>query len=269
MYIGQFRGNSKGDYSKILTILRQRLKVETIPENYDEELRNEITGYLMTIGNDSNKEAEQLEDLGYKVERDGRLMASIAAARTAQERMGSRGAIVLLSSSNKLRRVENKFRQRYGEASVLLSIGAFSYLLATTPDAGLGADSLRRALFDFGRAAQLKDTERRALRIIRATDAYDIPWAGRGLLESNLTAAIRSEAEKLGMKEEQIRAKFVSGTEPKVSAQLIADSLREIAIKDRTSEELADAKRRIDNLQTQIVKLEGALRSTKRAAVKS
>jgi hypothetical protein len=39
MYIGQFRGNSDGDYSKIHSILRQRLKVELLPENFDEDLR--------------------------------------------------------------------------------------------------------------------------------------------------------------------------------------------------------------------------------------
>lgn len=110
IYIGQYCGNSKGDYAKILSILRQRLKVETLPEVYDDKLRERITSYLMSSARDVYKEAEQLEDITYKVDRDGRLMASIATARTSQERTAAGGPIVLLSSSHLLRRAENHFR---------------------------------------------------------------------------------------------------------------------------------------------------------------
>jgi hypothetical protein len=269
MYIGQFRGNSNGDYSKIFSILRQRLKVETLPESYDEQLRKKITDYLMVSARDVHKEAEQLEDVSYKVNRDGRLMASIATARSAQEKMGSGGPIVLLSSSYQLRRAENYFRQQFGDARVLLSIGALSYLLATVPDAGLGADSLRRALFEFGGSAHLKDPERRALRIIRATEEFDIPWAQRKLLEANLTASIRSEAEKRGVPEEKLRAKLASGGEAKTGAQLIAQSLRDMAVMDKTSGELAEAQRKIDRLQGQILELEENLKAARRSELKS
>src|SRR5262249_31545312 len=149
---------------------RQSLKVELLPENYDETLRKKITDYLGNIAQEVHREAEQLEDISYKSARDGRLMASIAAGRSAQEKMTAGAPIVLLSSSYQLRRVENQFRDAFGEAQVLLSIGALTYLLSSIPDAGLGADSLRRALFEFGTSAQLKDPERRALRVIRASE---------------------------------------------------------------------------------------------------
>lgn len=263
IYIEQFRGNSKGDYSKLLSFLRQRLKVEILPEAFDENFRTHITQYLMTSSQDPYKEAEELEDIGYKTERDGRLMASIAAARTAQERLGSGGPIVLLSSSYHLRRAENRFREEFGRARVLFSIGALSYLLSSVPDAGLGADSLRMALFEFGRSARLEDSERRALRIIRATGEYDIPWAERQLLETNLNAAIRSEAEKRGIREAQLRSKLNSGEEPRVTAKLIADSLRDMALKDKTGEELSEAQGRINQLQNKILELEETLKSAK------
>lgn len=263
VYIGQFRGNSKGDYSKILSILRQRLKVETLPEAYDENLRSRINEYLMTSARDVYKEAEQLEDISYKAERDGKLMASIAAARTAQERIGNRNPIVLLSSSYLLGRVENRFRDDFGEEKVLFSIGALSFLLSNIPDVSLGADSLRRALFEFGSSARLNDPERRALRVIRATEAYDIPWAERQLLEANLSAAIRSEAEKRGIREEQFRSTLGSGSEPKTGAKLIADALREMAIKDKTSDQLTEAQQRIGQLESKIVELEETLKSAR------
>lgn len=125
MYIGQFRGNSNGDYSKILTMLRQRLKVETLPEAYDAKLKKQITDYLMVAARDVYKEGEQLEDLSYKVDRDGKLMASIASARVSEERAGGDRPIVLLSSSQQLRRAESRFRDEFGQARVLLSIGRF------------------------------------------------------------------------------------------------------------------------------------------------
>jgi hypothetical protein len=228
-----------------------------------------ITNYLMTIAHEVYREAEQLEDMSYKTVRDGRLMASIAAGRRAEEKMGTGGPIVLLSSSYQLRRVENHFRQDFGDARVLLSIGALSYFLATVPDAGLGADSLRRALFEFGGSAKLKDPERRALRIIRAAEVYDIPWAERRLLEANLTLLIRSEAEKRGVPEEKLRTQISSGENQKTSAKLISDSLRNMAITDKSTNELEEARRKIDTLENRIVELESAAKSAKSSSGKS
>jgi hypothetical protein len=122
---------------------------------------------------------------------------------------------------------------------------------------------LRRALFEFGTGARLSDPGRRALRIIRATESYDIPWAERELLQVKLTAAIRSEAEKRGTPEASLRTRLASGEEPKVGAQLIAETLQEMAIKDKTSEELAETQRKIAALQDQIVVLEESLKSAK------
>lgn len=127
----------------------------------------------------------------------------------------------------------------------------------------MGADSLRRALFEFGRSAQLRDPERRALRIIRATESYDVPWAERKLLEANLTTAIRSDAEKRGMTEESLRARLASGAEPKASATLIAESLKNMAIREKSGEALLEAKLKISALEEKVQQLEESLKSAK------
>jgi hypothetical protein len=268
LYIGQYRGNAENDYSKILTILRQRLKVETLPEAYDDRLRKAITQYLMALIS-GDKNPEQMEDIGFKIARDGKLMASIAAAGVAQARAGMSGSLVLLSSSSALRRVENKFKEAFGNENVLLSIAALSYLLARIPDAGLGADSLRRALFEFGGGAGLRDAERRAMRIIRATDEYDIPWAERGLLQQQLKTVIKSEASKRGIEEEELRKKLESGAEPKTTAKLISEALRNLVIEGKTKEELTEAQRKIDRLEKQMVSLEESLKQSKQKAARS
>lgn len=263
LYIGQFRGNAENDYSKILNILRQRLKVDTLPQNYDDKLRGEITEFLMTLVS-RNGDSEKFEDIGFKIQRDGKLMASIAAARTAQTRAGATGPIVLLSSANTLRKAEKKFQSAFESENVLLSIAALSYLLARIPDAALGADSLRRALFEFGGGAGLRDAERRALRIIRATGEFDIPWAGRILLQQQLGNSIKSEASKRGVHEEQLRRQLATGAEPKTSARLISEALRNMAVETKAAEELAEANRQIDKLELQVMSLEEAMTKKKR-----
>jgi hypothetical protein len=81
-----------------------------------------------------------------------------------------------------------------------------------------------------------------------------------------LTAAIRSDAEKRGITEESLRAKITSGAEPKTAGRLIAQSLKEMAIKDKSSEELEVAQQKIDKLEIKVVELEDALKSAKQAA---
>ncbi|HET9280737.1 MAG TPA: hypothetical protein VFR24_02135 [Candidatus Angelobacter sp.] len=262
LYISQFKGNAPGDYSKIQGILRQRLKVETLPASYDVRLSESITEYLLKSIDREPKWTDRLEDMTYKVERDGKLMASISAARIAEQKMGEAKPIVLLSSSGRLRRVENFFGEHFGEAKVIVSLGAFAYLLAATPDVGLGADSLRQALFDFGASAGLNDVERRALRIIRASEEYDIPWAERGLLQQNLTANLRSEAEKRGISPDSLRTRLEAGKDPKTSARLIVESLKDLAVDSKTSKNLAASQQKVSQLEAKIFALEESLATT-------
>ena len=78
-YIGQYRGNSSGDYTKIRSLLREKLKVEDLPAAYDENLSKEISEFIRRLHYRNSSDAEELEDVTYKVERDGRLMASLAS----------------------------------------------------------------------------------------------------------------------------------------------------------------------------------------------
>src|SRR5262249_27860715 len=204
-----------------------------------EELRDVISKYLKAVETKDKKETESIEDASYKIERDGKLLGSVAIARTAQEKMGDYKPIVLLSSSRQLRNAEDAFAEAFGDPRVVITLGAFSYLLSSVPEAGLGADSLRRALFEFGRSAGLNDVARRALRIIKGTEMYDIPWAERGLLQHTLSANLRSEAEKRGISSERLRRTLEEGEDPKTSARLIAQSLKDLAIHDRVAEDLA------------------------------
>jgi len=262
MYIGQFRGNAPGDYTKILRSLRTSLKVEVLPEAYDDTLRQGIVDYLLESSHADEKEAEQSEDINYKVERDGKLLASIAAASRSQEMAGVEGPLVLLSSSRQLRMAELKFKAEFGNQRVVLSKRALGYLLATTPKVGLGADTLRRALFDFGSHARLTDSERRALRLLRATELYDLPWANRVTLQQTLSNVMTTEAEKRGMPVGRLRSELYAGKEPDTSARLIVASIERLAVPNKTALELKEAIRKNEELEAAIAKLEKDARTT-------
>jgi hypothetical protein len=242
------------------------LQAETLPEAYDSALQKAIFEYLCTLVSAHKKvKVEELEqkDIG-KAQRDGKLLASIAHARSAKARAAADHVIVLLSSSPRLRKADIRFRTSLGEPQAVMSLGTLSYLLSMIPEIGLGAGALRRALFDFGETGRLPDTERLALRVIRATGNFDIPWARRRTLQTHLEANLHKEARQRGVRLSQVREDFEGGKDTARSAQLILEAVRSIAFTDKTSEELGEAKRTIAELETDVHRLELLLKKTSR-----
>jgi hypothetical protein len=113
LFISQYRGNSEGDYRKIQNLLRTQLRAEVLPDAYDEHLAEQITAYLMRAGEDET-ELSYDEDAQYKRTRDGRLLASLGAARSAAGALPEHSNLLLLSSSKALRRAERKFTDELG-----------------------------------------------------------------------------------------------------------------------------------------------------------
>lgn len=121
MYIGQFKGNSPGDYTKIRLRLRERLKVEDLPVSIDENLSTEISDYIRKIPFSRGSDQEHLEDVNYKVDRDGKLLASLATAREVAEKAGVEEPMILLSSSNALRSAELAFEAVFQGPQLVLN----------------------------------------------------------------------------------------------------------------------------------------------------
>jgi hypothetical protein len=225
-----------------------------LPDSYDEQLAGEITQYLTGAGDDDSDLACPNEDAQYKRTRDGRLLASLAAARRSVGALPEHSNFLLLSSSRALRKAERKFSTGLGgEPRMVLTRASFAYLLSLVPGIKLGADSLRRALFEFGGRAKLPDDERRALRIIRGAEAHDLHWAERDLLQAELNKSIQREARKLGVTEDGLRNRFTTGADPDISAELVSDALRSLAKQTMTEKELSAAKDRIRELEEQLI----------------
>lgn len=110
------------------------------------------------------------------------------------------------------------------------------------------------------RGAKLTDAERRALRIIRSSGAYDLPWADRQLLQNQLTSAIHREAAILGLSDRRVRALVLNGTEPATSAKVMADALRNLATSTVDEERIREAERRILQLETELAQTRATLK---------
>lgn len=252
MYIGQFRGNAPGDYTKILSRLRERLKVEVLPVSVDESLSAEISEYIRKIPSSRGSDQEQLEDVLYKIDRDGKLLASLAAARELAERAGLEEPIILLSSSNALRSAELAFEGIFQGPQLVLNKRSFSYLLSTVPQVSFGAGTLRRALFGFGSSGHLKSDGVRAMRLIRSTESVDIPWADRFTFRKELRRSMMREANRRGVTKSEMARQFIEGRSPETTAQIIVEAIQQLAIPTKTQIELDEARRTIQELQDRI-----------------
>ena len=262
IYIRQFKGSVKGDYSNLLSVLQTDLAAEILPAGYDEKLKDEILEFLKgSLARSRKVEVSELdEDDLIKFERDSRLLASIAAARSSHRQMGTDRTTLLLSSSVRLRRVATQYRASLGSPPAVIPLAAFSFLLSMLPGVQIGAGTLRRALFEFGETAHLPDTERLALRVIRAQGDFDIPWARRNTLQYELESSIHREASKLGISSRALREKFTSADESARPAEIILDALRNMAANDSKLRELETANRRIGMLQSKVDTLEKRLK---------
>jgi hypothetical protein len=262
IYIRQFKGVTSGDYSNLLRVLQTELSAEILSPSYDEKLKTDILECLKTsLARLRKVDVSELdEDDLVKFERDSQLLASIAEARSSHRQLGRDRTTVLLSSSVRLRRVDSQFRASLGAPPAVIPPAAFSYLLSLLPGVQLGAGTLRRALFEFGEMAHLPDSERLALRVIRAQGDFNIPWARRGTLQFELEASIHREAGKLGESPNALRERFISGNESAHPAEIILDALQNMAANDTKEQELERVQRKVRMLESELETLRERLK---------
>jgi hypothetical protein len=257
LYRNQFAGTTARDYSKILDLLQSELMVQVLPSSHDKELARGITEYIKQLRHDGAKVEEEYygQDPG-RAGRDGQLLAAIARARAGARQVGGGNSVVLLSSSYRLRKADRKFRPEFGEPEAVLSLRALSYMLYLVPDVSLGAGTMRQALFDFGQTAHLTDVERLALRVIRGSGEFNLPWARRRTLENELDKVIRSEASKRGVNEAAFGKQVAAADKGAEADRIIVEAVKNLALRDAKDVELAEAKKQIRNLEGRLHDLE-------------
>jgi hypothetical protein len=271
IYIGQFRGTRSFDYSNVLGVLQDELGAEVMPCSYDDSLKTKISNDLcQMLAELKGIGVEQLskQDVG-KAERDGQVLACLAEARETQRRLGFDLTVSLLSSSTRLRKEEHRFRQYFGSPNAVISLGVLTYLISLLPDVSLGAGSLRRALFEFGESAHLPDPQRLALRMIKATGEFSIPWARRRTLSRHLEKTLHIEARKRSQDIGKLKREFVEAKETANPAEIVVQTLRTMAVNDAKTEALNQATRSIRVLETKVSELQRELIRKRRPRPKS
>jgi hypothetical protein len=258
-YKSQFVGYTARDYSRILGNLQDELMVQILPATFDDNLAREISDYSRELAGHGKAEVIYERDVG-KAGRDGQLLASIAFGRRAQREAGSDRVLVLLSSASRLRRADRRFRVQFGAPEVVISPRALTYMMALVSEIGLGAGSLRQALFDFGEAAHLSDIQRLALRVIRGSTHYDFPWAKRRRLQEELESVLRQEADKQGISQEAAREKFLAADASIEPDEVIVAALERMALHTKAEDQLTRASWEIRRLKTELREAREALR---------
>jgi hypothetical protein len=277
-YISLFKGITPHDYSNISRNLSQLLGAEVLRDSADAAFESEITKQVLEIRNqpkverakrqersDDYKEKEFID----KAKRDGRLLASIASARENEARLGTDKTVVLISSSQKLRRVALKNRKRLGQPDPVLSFGALSYLISLVPNVRLGPDTLRRALFEFGESAKLQDHQQLALRVIKGSGLYQMGWATRGHLTSKLNRVLFEEASKRDVPVSQFKRDFAAGDPKTDPTAIIAASLERLSVPSELQGEVEELKRQLRDAQLEIEFLREPTRSSLRKQTKA
>ena len=178
-YISGFKGVTPHDPSKLLGVLQTSLLAERLPDLMDESLKCDVTQFMReSSARYRGINVAQLgqDELG-KSETDGKVLGTICAARDNLRNQGSPDTIVLLTSSGRLRGADQEYRSRLGAPNAVISPAALSYLLSLIPGVNLGLSTLRRALFDYRDSGRLPDTQRLALKVLKSSEMYTIPWA--------------------------------------------------------------------------------------------
>lgn len=262
-WIGQFRGRSRNDS----TITRRTLTKDhnfgilTAPSGKYKSLAAKVQEYLegdtrKSIGRNSNDHDEFVRQ--DKAKRDAALFAStVQARRLAEEGHGS-GSTFLLTSSPRFARLEKKFSG--DDESAVLTIPAVLYLLSMAPDRGLGLTALRGFLFDERWQERVSDFHVMALRLVHASQEFDMPWAKRHTLLRRMDERARQIA--IGRSSGRPKDDLVLQKEvvdewrsPSGKEQMLKEltyALDDVAADRRAETELAMARRKIAELERQL-----------------
>lgn len=190
-YIGQFKGISQLDHTKIQDHLKNDYGFTPVPDpsNLDPVLQRRINQFLVKrLCAQLKCEASQLDRKhNEKASRDSRLICAVLASRVAGQASGEAKTFCIVSSARLIRDIDQSFRRELGEPNMVLSLAAMSFLLTLTPGVPMGMSTLRSVLFDTYLATRLTPLQRFAYKVITASGQWSLPWSRRGTLQRELS----------------------------------------------------------------------------------
>jgi hypothetical protein len=253
-YINQYRGTTERDYGQIQNILRDEYGFSLLPDAPEEYVTfaQKVSKFL---------EAKGGEDFNYKIhdkaKRDGFLIASVLASRTAARQAGLKAGTIVLSSARSMKDADAVFRNDLGRPDAVMSTAAIGCLLTLAPGVHMGLGTLRGVLFDMGLHSRLSPIQRYAYQLIVHSREYSVPWSRRVTLEAELGARLLADAKATGEPLEEIRKRVIKSEDPEYSAKVVSDALSKMAV-------TPEAEREVEQLRTEVAKLREELDKQKR-----
>lgn len=260
-WIAQFRGRADTDITPTRTALIKDRGFGEVPPatNRAKTLAAEVQKYIER--RNQLKSAAKIDTAREefirvdKASRDASMFASLSQAIDDGHTRGDGRGTYLITSSARFRDIERRFRS--GEATFILTVPAAAYLLSMVPGRALGLSALRTFLFDGRWSERTTDFELLALRIVRRSTEFDMPWAKRSSLLRDLRGRVesvardRSERGKVTREAiQQVEESWMAGSEELPRA--LAKALDQVAADRKTEAQLQTAKARIRELEAQL-----------------
>jgi len=226
-YIFQYRGRSEYDYSSIAAILKDDGVQVAEDEGIDMEFADSVKKTCLALDKgDSSDDAFVPKEVADKCRRDGLLMAALLQRRAVKDKLGG-GTALVVSSSRRLRRACSHFREQFGEPLPVVPVGAIAYYLTLIPGTRMTVGTLKSALFDAGFAPRLAPLDRTALRVLKASEQYFLPFSRRGALRREMSRRLHDMATERGESLKKIERAAAQG-DPKIAddfATIVAKSV--------------------------------------------
>jgi hypothetical protein len=241
-YITEFRGKREDDNSTLRAYCILNHKIKCIPESYDPKKQTEILEFVLSQRTNRHPIHED------KAKRDAELVSQVMKQRQLARTQGLDKTYIIVSSSKLFRAVERRFHADLEERVLVLPIGGVMYWLSLIPGVTVTLRALKSLLFSESLPLDFGNVERIALRIIRDSAQFEVPWAKRANLRKKLDIGLSRISRQQGISEEKARKDFVAGKES-VTIPVLAEALDDLAVDPKITQELEAAKQKIKELE--------------------
>lgn len=260
-YISQFRGSSEYDARPLHKHVSSESKAGALPRILEHESGWErevwdVCEDRAVQGATSERDRKIKID---KARRDAELYVSMVRYSETLRDTELEGHCFLVSSAHRLADLEAEFHQ--GERPRVLSIGAVLHMLALVPGVSVGLTALGSLLFDGSFHKGMSDLGMVLRRVLKDSDGFSMPWASRTTLERDMRARLVARAAEGGgtyaekaKRAKEMEREVVSGEKPEATATLLKEALDQIGADTRLEKQLADARRRIAELEAAVAR---------------
>lgn len=142
-----------------------------------------------------------------------------------------------------------------GSAVPVMPISAVAYMLALIPEVRMPLNSMRKVLFGPNIIDHIPTLQRKALRIIKRSDQYSLPFSRRHTLDKELMANITQIAVQRGQKIHELIEDVDANEETEATTLLpsISDAIDTIA-KSKYEKIIIEKEAKIQELQNKLEK---------------